>query len=188
MQSRQVWSVDPGHHCLRAQLQAESELAPRTLRVAPTMHARERRRDTISGRGSKLRFWGRRKWAVIRRSGLFSSDNAGCFSRLFSRAVDRVKEFGARRKNESSWPYSIEPDGSWHRAQARPRTSGSQSALYGARYRALVVESCGAGPGGACWWHSKRNRRAPCVGPASLITNWKRQTGITNCFFLPQRL
>jgi hypothetical protein len=27
--------------------------------------------------------------------------------------------------------------------------------------------------GGACWWDSKRNRRAPCVGSASLITNWK---------------
>jgi hypothetical protein len=32
-------------------------------------------------------------------------------------------------------------------------------------------------PKEACWWDSKRNRRTPCVGPASLITNWKGHFG-----------
>jgi hypothetical protein len=40
-------------------------------------------------------------------------------------------------------------------AQARAWADGDFDAdhglAFGARYRALVVESCGAGPGGACW-------------------------------------
>jgi hypothetical protein len=52
-----------------------------------------------------------------------------------------------------------------------PIGMGATATAFGARYRAPVVESCRAGPGGACWWYSmsvcrgERAHRSPIYGP-----------------------